>query len=389
MATLDAALFRGDRILDSDVGRCEASNRGSAIDDILRDAGREDNEPVACLVLTLSPDNERVAGGEFVTRGVEVKDFVWESHKLWPKADKRVVTTVTMPALDSFSFKDGGLTSDFLSDEDVVHYHSLVREGRPAEPVLEADREERGVGRFCLRLICNVSKGSSEDGVKIKFWVMLYPEDRNVLLVMSASTKRPEWPGVKLGEGEMRLLPLPAAPWGCPVIPILVPGQPFEELPRAPSSPVLRSAIGAIMRRCGQPERNRTGGKTMEMWDKLAKNPGTLTAKKPAVTWPADQLPTTNTAGVTGNEHFNSHSNLSETKKCRSPGLGPQKGGKTGKLLSFMDMSSAGTASRHKQSKDNGTKNQQPATARPLVQVKLLAGNSTGTVVNQKRLKQK
>jgi len=297
-------------------------------------------------VLTLSPDNERVAGGEFVTRGVEVKDFVWESHKLWPKADKRVVTTVTMPALDSFSFKDGGLTSDFLPDDEVVHFHNLVREGRPAEPVLEADREERGVGKFCLRLIGNVSKGSSEDGMKIKFWVMLYPEDKDVILGMSASAKKPEWPGVKLGEGEMRLLPLPTAAWGCPVVPILVPGQPFEELPRAPSSPALRSAIGAIMRYCGQPESSRTGGKTMEKWDKLAKNTGTLTAKRPAVTWPADQLPTTNPPGVTGNEFINSHSSLSEIQENGSPGLGPQKGGETGKLLSFMDMGSAGENTR-------------------------------------------
>jgi len=290
MASLDEALFRGERILDSDLMDGEATNRGEAVSEILAKAGRSDNETVACILLTLSPDNQKVTRGELVVRGLEKKEYEWEAHKIWPPADKRITTTISLPALDSFTFSDGGLTSDYMEDEEIVHFHHLRREGRPAEPVLEVDRRDRGIGKFCIRLICNISKDSSaEHGVKLKYTVVLYPGEKGVITAMTPAAARPEWPGIKLGDGEIRMLPKPTSPWGCPITPVIIAGQPFSDLPRAPSSPNLRAAIGAIMRRCGQPELSRTGAKVLEKWDKLVKNPGSLHQKKPSVVWPAEQ----------------------------------------------------------------------------------------------------
>jgi len=296
-----------NRILDSDVTRCEVTNRGEAVTDALKDAGWKGG-PVACVLLHLSPDNEKVTRGEFILRGDDKRDVQWEAHKIWPEADKRIMTTINVPPLDSFTFSDGGLTSDLLEEENVVHFHNLHREGRRPEPLLQADREDRGVGKFCLRIVGHPTKTGSDGIARVKYTVLLFPEDKDTTLVVSAHVNRAEWPGLKLVDGELPVLPAPTAPWGCPIIPIFIPGQPLEQRPRVPSSAALRAAIAAIMRRCGLPDCSRTGAKVKEKWDKIKRSQAAPPQKQPPTPWPEASTPTASQNNVTGKTPRKVHS---------------------------------------------------------------------------------
>ena len=58
----------------------------------------------------------------------------------------RVNVKIRLPCLDSFTFTDGGLTSDFLPGDEVIHYLHELREGAAPKPIVSNDLEEWGVG---------------------------------------------------------------------------------------------------------------------------------------------------------------------------------------------------------------------------------------------------
>ena len=244
MAPLDSDLFLGGSsdICETDIQNCEAKDGGTAIGDILSDYGWK-QKAVAGILLHLSPDNERVAAVSFFMRGAEEKEYEVNAGKLSVDADMGVNVTILLPTMDSFVFTDGGLTSDFLPGAEVIHYLHEIREGAVPRPILTNDLKEYGVGNFCLRLVCHPAKSSStKNGVRIKYHVMIYPAGVGELRQMSRQVCDASWPGIKLGEGECAMLPTPTTPWGCPILPLLRPGVPFETVPTAPSRPVLRHA---------------------------------------------------------------------------------------------------------------------------------------------------
>ena len=297
MPELDSALFSGKLkpVTEEDLAKCEVNNIGEDITNVLTSFGWE-GEPTACVLLQLTADNERVAAGTLVTRGQADREFIIDAGKVWQDANMGVTLTIRLPELDSFSFSDGGTASDFLPDEECVHFFHAAKEGGAATPILSANLEKFGIGRFCTRLVCQPSKNSGPtNGVLLKYTYMLFPASRGELLQMSEKVRSGSWPGIKLGEGEMAMLPRPSEQWGCPVIPLIRPAISFSVLGRAPSSAVLRHAISAIMRRCGNPDTSRNAASLQTKWDKLKKNPATFTEKEATVTWPeqAQQAPIT------------------------------------------------------------------------------------------------
>ena len=190
-------------ITNSDITDYEIDNIGEAVTNVLR-LQNWNGEPVGTVILHLSPDNEQVAAGNFHTRGREEKEFKIRAERAWLDADLSVTVTIRMPEMDSFSFSDRGLTSDWLQDEEVIHFFHVIQEDGTPRPILSPNLEEWGVGRFCLRLVCFPSKAcSSEKGVVLKYFLMLYPASKAELNQMSPHTKSGSWPGLKLGEGEL------------------------------------------------------------------------------------------------------------------------------------------------------------------------------------------
>jgi len=288
MAQLEDGFFTGGDLAAEDISRCELENRGEAVDNALRRLASWEGGPAAAILLHLSPDNERVIGGEIVTRGTDAREITWEAAKIWPEADKRVTMTLVMPALDQFNFTGGSLTSELLDSTETVHFHHISREGRPPQPLLSGDLATRGVGNFCMRMVCTIAKlGEGRGAVGLKYYVMLFPEGREEMRARSELVARAEWPGVKLVDGTMPLLPVAGQPWGCPVLALLLPGQPFTAVARAPSSAAMREAISALMRTASAPEVSRNGASALAKWDKIVRNPASLVRKPTSLSWPA------------------------------------------------------------------------------------------------------
>ena len=133
MPDIDGDLFRGSgSISTQDAANCEVNNIGDAVTAVLADYGWN-GEPAGCILLQLSADNERVAAGSFLARGSEEKEFVLDTSKIWQDANMGITLMVRQPELDSFAFNDGGLTSDFLTDEEMVHFFHATLGGGSGE----------------------------------------------------------------------------------------------------------------------------------------------------------------------------------------------------------------------------------------------------------------
>ena len=301
MPNMDSSMFGLPvNINEQDVANCEIENVGDSVTTILANHGWK-GEPVGVIILHLSPDNEKVAAGQFSTRGRDDREFKLRADKIWLDADMNVTATIRMPELDSFSFPGGGLTSDWLQDDEVIHFFHVSQEDGAPRPIITPSLDEWGIGRFCLRLVCYPAKScSKEKGVMVKFFVMLYPDSKASLVAMSPHTADASWPGLKLGEGEMALLPRPLESWGCPVLALLRPAISFDRLPKAPSSAALRHAIACIMRRCGAPDVSRGATSLAAKWERIRSTPTAFASKEVPLMWPEQERP----QAATGKEIF-------------------------------------------------------------------------------------
>jgi len=294
MPNMDSSMFGEPvNITAGDVANCELDNVGDSVTTVLANHGWK-GDPVGVIILHLSPDNEKVAAGQFSVRGRDEREFKLRADKIWLDADMNVTATIRMPELDSFSFPGGGLTSDWLQDDEVIHFFHVAQEDGAARPIITPSLEEWGIGKFCLRLVCYPAKScSKEKGVMIKFVIMLYPDSKANLVAMSPHTADASWPGLKLGEGELPMLPRPLENWGYPILALLRPAVSFDQLPKAPSSAALRYAIASIMRRCGAPDVSRGATSLAAKWERIRSTPTSYTTKEAPLTWPQAERPHT------------------------------------------------------------------------------------------------
>ena len=242
-----------------------------------------------CICLTLGPDNKSVRAGFFTARGpVEEKELRVDSNKIWPAANAETFLSIKFPSADIFKFSDGGLCSDYVTSTEVQHTVYTNNEGRAPTPVLEADYEELGIGSFCVRMTCAISKSSSaRTGVVLKWTILLFPEEKEKILELYQGAKSPAWPGLRMTEGELHMLPRPATAWRCPLIPLILPGQVTGQSLDLPAPEDIRRAIGAIMAKGVLPETSRTGNAVTTKWRRLANNPEELVENRGKVPWPA------------------------------------------------------------------------------------------------------
>lgn len=290
MAKKNLELVRGfggrDKISEADWFRCEVTSHDN-INDILASYGWNGGA-ACCILLHLSVDNTKVDSGQFMVRGAEERDFKIDASKVWQDADMNVTLTIRMPSMDSFSFSEGGLASDLLDDTEVINFLHTVHEGGPATPILQPDLRQLGIGHFCLRLVCNLSRSTStKNGVRVKYTLMLFPVSKSELSKMSQHHVSGSWPGIKLGEGDMSMMPAPTTAWVCPILPLIKPGRPFKESSRVPSTEMLKRAMGAIMTKCAAPDAGKNHAAVLAKWDKIVKSPTSFVNKIPPLSWPA------------------------------------------------------------------------------------------------------
>jgi len=289
MAPMDRTLFGGESdITAGDLQRLEIRNGEEAVDNALKTFGWNGKAAAGCILLQLSEDNRAATGGQFAARGRLAKEEVkLEAAKLWREAEPGPILTIRVPGGGEFKFSEGGLGSDYLDSDKVDH--CVTTAGRGGQPVLQDDYAAKGIGAFCLRLICHIVKATKKSGVVLGYSVLIFPGTAEEVLDVSDLAKSPSWPGLRVSEGEMPLLPLPAAPWGCPVLPLLRTSGTGGDEPAWPEGGELQARIAWIMATSEPAEACKTKKAMMSKWQKFADNPDEFVAKKGPLTWPKPQ----------------------------------------------------------------------------------------------------
>ena len=285
MPPMEKSLFEtGHTIGRDDLKKLEVENSGEAVAEGLR-RFNWDGQAAGCLVLLLSPDNSTVSSGEFAARGrLSKDDHKWEASKIWGTAEAGLLLTLQLPDAGAFTFSEGGLCSDYLDMENVEH--CVTTTGRGGQLVLQANYKDKGVGAFCLRLTCHIQRASARNGVSLGFSVLLFPGTSEEVCNISEWARSPSWPGLKVAEGEMPLLPNPSSPWGCPTLPFLQTGSPWIGNPTLPPMEELRGRIGAIMATSEPADTCKTRKTLMGRWERYTNNPDEFVPKRSPLTWP-------------------------------------------------------------------------------------------------------
>lgn len=289
MPQIDQSLFNNPGEIDASfLDGLEISNDSEAVEEALRRwdwAGR----PAGCLLLKLSPDNTTVASGQFAVRGKLASEVIsWDANKLWPTADDNAVLNIRIPAAEAFKFGGGGLASEYLNMYEVEHTISV---GGETVHTSRANYANHGIGRFSIRMVCNIQKAAAKSGIILKYSVLLYPASAAEMLEKCGLARNPGWPGLKILEGEMSLMPKPPTPWGCPVLPLILTGAPWEaeEVTRSPPAEELRNKMAWIMATSEPPDCCKTLKALTAKWDKLTSNPTDYCPKRSPLTWPKPQ----------------------------------------------------------------------------------------------------
>jgi hypothetical protein len=104
MALSQRALFRGTGdISPNDLGYAEVRNFSTAVDSRLRDHFRWKGKAIAAVGLSLSADNDKVAGGGLVTRGVTgLKEQRIRCDYIWENSSEQLHLVINVPTLDIF-----------------------------------------------------------------------------------------------------------------------------------------------------------------------------------------------------------------------------------------------------------------------------------------------
>jgi hypothetical protein len=283
---MDKSLFSGDDgIAAGEMHKLEVRNGEEAVDNSLKAFGWNGKNAVGCVLLHLSADNRTATGGQFAARGRLAREEVkLEAAKVWKDAEAGPVLTVRVPGGGEFTFGEGGLCSDYMDSDKIDH--CVTTAARGGQPVLQDDFAAKGIGGFCLRLVCHISKAAKKTGVTLGYTVLIFPGTAEEVQDVSDLTKSPSWPGMRVAEGEMALLPHPAAPWGCPVLPLLRTSVVAGDEPAWPTAEELRARISWIMATSEPAEVCKTKKALLGRWQKYAENPDEFVAKKGPLSWP-------------------------------------------------------------------------------------------------------
>jgi len=290
MGVLPKNLFSGTRdICENDKKKIRVSNFSENIATVLADFGWN-SKAAGTIGLTLSNDNKRVETARLITRGaLQEKVLKVPANHIWEAADESVTLSIKLHRAETFSFRDGGLYSQYVDGDATSHSFYSVGEGRQPAAILEAEKEEHRIGKFCLRQVCQVNRSSSvKAGVSLSYVVLIYPTSKEQLLQGSEMAANPSWPGLELCSGTLQLLPRPTAAWGCPILPLI--RASFEE-DTMPSSAALRHAIGAVMTKAGGHSVAKDVGALLEQWDAIGEQPDTFVELAPTTTWPEQPEP--------------------------------------------------------------------------------------------------
>ena len=246
--------------------------------------------------LKLSPDNSKVMAANLALVGNWQEDPMHiQAKKLWTDAPENLSLEVTLNNLSIFRFAAGDMWSGFVASDSTLHKFVETAEGGNREPSDE-ELSNWGISDFSLKAVCSLAKTcSARWGIWLSTTVLIFPGGEEELLQTLPEAVDPAWPGLRLVDGEIAVLPaagrgkgpLSGKAWGSPIAPAIQPGSPWEETPGTLTAAEASMAIGELLNMGCLPDTSVAVDSLKRKWEKFIKNPRDMKRRKPERTWPA------------------------------------------------------------------------------------------------------
>ena len=297
MPDIEKAAFGGrDPITGAEWSTLSTPSMGQqAVEEFLEAQGW-DQRAAGVVGLKLSPDNSKIMAARLALVGNwQDEPMHMQAKKLWTDAPENLSLEVTLNNLAAFRFADGDMWSGFVAGDSVRHKFVETTADGPKEPTDE-ELATWGVGEFSLKAVCSLARTSSARwGIWLSTTVLIFPGSEDELIRTLPEAVDPAWPGLRLVDGEIALLPaagrgkrpLGGKAWGCPLAPAIQPGSPWEETPGTLTAAEVSEAIGDLLNIGCLPDTSVGAESLKKKWEKLIRNPRDMRRRKPDRTWPA------------------------------------------------------------------------------------------------------
>ena len=290
MPDIDRQLFKGKEPLSQEdwekVSAADWSARSLA--EVLEKNGWE-KKAAATVAVRLKPDNSGPEAVKLALAGSWDGQVKIQAKRVFEGADEDTVLEIELRDMAVFRCAENAMASNYTPQE-AVKYRYVQGEKELTD---EEDRMQQGIGDFALRVVAGLSKAC---GAKYGKWLHV-----TVLIFHLSADNMADaetwpladclaWPGIKLAEGQVLLLPVAGkkAPlwggrdWGAPIAPIIVPGAPWEAAPGPPAQKEILTACAQLLNSGGMPDACANAGTMMKKWER-----GSLSSRPAEKSWPA------------------------------------------------------------------------------------------------------
>ena len=210
-------------------------------------------EIVALTGIRLSPDNSRIVGSYIFLLGSLLSRKRLNITKPW-NLPAATYLTLSIPNANLFVFNNGTLYSDYLDSSSFEF--SFSQHG--SDVSLES-LSALGYNGFSLRAhLAPISPTYT------RIWVTLYPFSKAMLLSSHPLAINPNFPGLRVLEGDIPFTPLSSGPplnkaWGFPFSPAVLLGSELSDSPVLPSNTTIIAALSTMLRKPVRPELYASG----------------------------------------------------------------------------------------------------------------------------------
>ncbi len=303
MPSITMALFAAESAVDtSDWKKLSVPGLGPRqVGEFLEGFGW-DGSAAASVGLKMAADNLSVAAARLSVVGTwSTAPTLLQAQKLWSRAPANIWLEVDLRDMGAFRFGDGEMVSKYIPDIAIKHKFIIQGEDDQKKELSDEEVSAAGITPFTVRAACGLSSAcSAKNGIWLNCIVLVYPATEEELKELSAASKSPAWPGMKLAEGDIPMLPqagrgkpaLNGKEWGCPVTPAVVPGAPWDATGKDFQQGAATAAIGCLLNQGLFPSCPASADSLRQKWEAAQRAPDKLGGKKPETTWPA-HMPST------------------------------------------------------------------------------------------------
>ena len=272
--TIKAADFKGSGELTLEQWRnLEITGAASAPGRLAQNWG---GSIIGYLCAKLANDNKSIENMRFHLAGTlfDSSPHKTSAANFWDDLNTEGAITFSLSKLNSsvFSFREGGLTSDLLDSSAFTTNWFL--DGVPMSP--EA-RTEAGIAGYTVR--CHIVPNQVlVSGTWAAIHLTLFPLPLATLLEKQPLAVHHNFPGFKLYSANAMPIGFQTSKvftdlnCGIPVLPGVLTGSDWDELPHTPSTSDLKLAVATIMRKVSLPDIKKGPDSLAKAWDGLLAN---------------------------------------------------------------------------------------------------------------------